>query len=434
MLMDHITVIGRLIRTVSRNCYKRYDNIRRPENLHSGRVLLRGKNHTDLSNNINNNNKINNKIKILPKNLISTASHYASKLSVLEDSLSKGQGFNVESQREFSKLSLINGALNDYKSMLDDIEELQNLIETDLTLRCEATEELNKLIPDFNHCSDKLLEYLIPPHPFAEKACLIELHPGVGGVEAMNFTQDLFNMYMGYINKNKWRSHVISKQKNESGSGLVNAIISVDELGSYNTLRHEAGVHRVQRVPDTETKGRTHTSTAAVIVLPQMGDDSDKAMDAYESTFKPDEIRIDVKRASGKGGQHVNTTDSAVRLTHIPTGIVVSMQDERSQLKNKAKAFAILRARLAERERKEKEEKERAVRKEQVTTTDRSDKIRTYNYPQNRVTDHRCSFSIHDIEGIVSGERLQEIIDAVNTFDIQQKSKNLLEPEENSTL
>ena len=246
--------------------------------------------------------------------------------------------------------------------MLNDIEELRNLLETDPTLKEEATEELNKLIPKFNDCSDKLFEHLIPPHPFAEKACLIELHPGVGGIEAMNFTQDLFNMYMGYINKNKWKSHVISKQKNESGSGLVGAILSIDELGSYNKLRHEAGVHRVQRIPDTETKGRTHTSTAAVIVLPQMGDESDKTMDKYERTFKPDEIRIDVKRASGKGGQHVNTTDSAVRLTHIPTGMSVACQTHRSQHENKAAALQLLTTRLYAQLVQEREQQEGATR------------------------------------------------------------------------
>lgn len=368
-----------------------------------------------------------NVIKRLPNNLITTANSYVQKLSTLEDKLAMGQQFDVQTQQEFSNLSLINGVFEHYSSILKEIEELQDMARTDPTLKQEVTKELNLLIPKFNEASEKLFEHLIPPHPFADKACIIELHPGVGGIEAMNFTQDLYDMYMGFIAKNKWKSHVISKLKNESGSGLTGAILGVDELGSYNTLRFEAGVHRVQRIPDTESKGRTHTSTAAVVVLPQMGNESDKEMDAYERTFKPDEIRIDVKRASGKGGQHVNTTDSAVRLTHIPSGIVVSMQDERSQLKNKAKAFAILRARLAERERKEKEENERAARKKQVTTTDRSDKIRTYNYPQNRITDHRCGFNIHDIDGVLSGERLQEIIDAVEKYDIQQRSKQLLE-------
>lgn len=369
-------------------------------------------------------------IKRLPKTLISTADSYAKKLLTLEETLSQGHEFNVESQQEFSKLSLLNGIFDHYKSLLNEIEELQKIADSDPTLKNDATLEFHSLIPEFNECSDKLFEHLIPPHPFAGKACLIELHPGVGGIEAMNFTQDLFNMYSGFINNNKWKSHVISKQKNESGSGFLGAILSVDELGSYDKLRFEAGVHRVQRIPDTESKGRTHTSTAAVIVLPQMGNESDKEMDAYERTFKPDEIRIDVKRASGKGGQHVNTTDSAVRLTHIPSGIVVSMQDERSQLKNKAKAFTVLRARLAEKERKEKEETERAARKEQVSTTDRADKIRTYNYPQNRITDHRCGFNIHDIDGVMSGERLQEIIDAVSKHDIQQQAKALLGSEE----
>ena len=174
-------------------------------------------------------------------------------------------------------------------------------------------------------------------------------------------------------------------------------------------------------------KRQTHTSTAAVIVLPQMGEESEKEADAYERTFKPDEIRIDVMRARGKGGQHVNTTDSAVRLTHFPSGIVISMQNERSQHKNKAKAFAILRAKLAERERKEKEESARAARKGQVTTTDRSDKIRTYNFPQNRITDHRCGFNLHNIDGVMAGERLDDVIEAMERYEGATKSKELLE-------
>lgn len=362
-------------------------------------------------------------LKKLPSSIINTAISYTKRLEILEDSLSKGQEFNPEMQQEFSRLSLINGVLDHYRRLLQEIKELQQLAQSDPSLELDAIEEMNTLIPEFNSCSDKLFEHLIPPHPFAQKGCLIELHPGVGGLEAMIFTQDLFNMYVNYINQHRWKYNVMSKQKNESGSGLLSAILSVDQLGSYEQLRFEAGVHRVQRIPDTESKGRTHTSTAAVLVLPQIGNESDKSIDAYERTFKPDEIRVDVKRASGKGGQHVNTTDSAVRLTHIPSGIVVSMQDERSQLKNRAKAFTVLRARLAEKERIEKEEKERAARKEQVTTTDRSDKIRTYNYPQNRITDHRCGFSIHDIDGVMSGERLDEIIEAVRAHDTQQRIK-----------
>ena len=245
----------------------------------------------------------------------------------------------------------------------------------------------------------------------------------MGGTEAMIFTQDLLNMYIGYAHSHKWKYRILAQDENESGDGLVDAILNIDEPGSYDKLRFESGVHRVQRIPATETKGRTHTSTAAVVVLPQMGDDSDRAINAYERTFKPDEIRIDVMRARGKGGQHVNTTDSAVRLTHFPTGIVVSMQDERSQQKNKAKAFTILRARLAEREQKLKEEKERDARKEQVTTTDRSDKIRTYNYPQNRVTDHRCGLTLYALDAIMKGERLGEVIDAMRQFDDRERAR-----------
>lgn len=281
--------------------------------------------------------------------------------------------------------------------------------------------------PQYETTSSRLVNKLLPPHPFADKPSLLELRPGVGGIEAMIFTQNLLDMYIGYANYRKWKYRIISKNENESGSGIIDAILSIEEAGSYDRLRFEAGVHRVQRIPSTETKGRTHTSTAAVVVLPQIGDESAKSIDAYERTFKPGEIRVDIMRASGKGGQHVNTTDSAVRLTHIPSGIVVSMQDERSQHKNKAKAFTILRARLAEKERLEKEEKERKARKIQVSSTNRSDKIRTYNFPQNRITDHRCGFTLLDLPGVLSGERLDEVIEAMSKYDSTERAKELLE-------
>lgn len=300
------------------------------------------------------------------------------------------------------------------------------------SLRDEAELELVQIKPQLEKTASSLLTQLLPPHPFADRPCILEIRPGVGGIEAMIFAQDLLNMYINFAHIKRWKYHLISSSENESGSGIVDAILSIDEPGSYEMLRFESGVHRVQRIPATETKGRTHTSTAAVVVLPQMAEDSEKEADSYERTFKPDEIRIDVMRARGKGGQHVNTTDSAVRLTHYPSGIVINMQNERSQHKNKAKAFAILRARLAEAERKEKEEKARALRKGQVTTTDRSDKIRTYNFPQNRVTDHRCGFNLHDMEGIMAGERLEDVISAMSVYDSDSRAKELLASAEES--
>lgn len=366
------------------------------------------------------------KFKELHPSLLKRVERYVEELRGLENMLSNGGSFTDTNQKLYAKVSSIKDIHDKYLEQLDSLKGLQDIIDEDPSLREDAQLEYDKLMPQISETSNELLRKLIPPHEFADKPCILELRPGVGGIEAMIFAQDLLNMYMGYAQNKKWKYHLISKAENQSGSGIVDAILSIDEPGSYDKLKHEAGVHRVQRIPATETKGRTHTSTAAVVVLPQMGEESERASDAYERSFKPDEIRIDVMRASGKGGQHVNTTDSAVRITHFPSGIVVSMQDERSQHKNKAKAFAILRARLAEKERQEREEKERTARKDQVTTTDRSDKIRTYNFPQNRITDHRCGYNIHDIAGIMSGERLDCLIDAMEEYDTSLKAKKLL--------
>ncbi|CAI4490530.1 BDN_1c_G0018720.mRNA.1.CDS.1 [Saccharomyces cerevisiae] len=359
--------------------------------------------------------------------LVKQAEKYEAELKDLDKDLSCGIHFDVNKQKRYAKLSALTDTFIEYKEKLNELKSLQEMIVSDPSLRAEAEQEYAELVPQYETTSSRLVNKLLPPHPFADKPSLLELRPGVGGIEAMIFTQNLLDMYIGYANYRKWKFRIISKNENESGSGIIDAILSIEEAGSYDRLRFEAGVHRVQRIPSTETKGRTHTSTAAVVVLPQIGDESAKSIDAYERTFKPGEIRVDIMRASGKGGQHVNTTDSAVRLTHIPSGIVVSMQDERSQHKNKAKAFTILRARLAEKERLEKEEKERKARKSQVSSTNRSDKIRTYNFPQNRITDHRCGFTLLDLPGVLSGERLDEVIEAMSKYDSTERAKELLE-------
>ncbi|AHY79242.1 Mrf1p [Saccharomyces cerevisiae YJM987] len=359
--------------------------------------------------------------------LVKQAEKYEAELKDLDKDLSCGIHFGVNKQKHYAKLSALTDTFIEYKEKLNELKSLQEMIVSDPSLRAEAEQEYAELVPQYETTSSRLVNKLLPPHPFADKPSLLELRPGVGGIEAMIFTQNLLDMYIGYANYRKWKYRIISKNENESGSGIIDAILSIEEAGSYDRLRFEAGVHRVQRIPSTETKGRTHTSTAAVVVLPQIGDESAKSIDAYERTFKPGEIRVDIMRASGKGGQHVNTTDSAVRLTHIPSGIVVSMQDERSQHKNKAKAFTILRARLAEKERLEKEEKERKARKSQVSSTNRSDKIRTYNFPQNRITDHRCGFTLLDLPGVLSGERLDEVIEAMSKYDSTERAKELLE-------
>ncbi|AET38857.1 Mrf1p Ecym_3370 [Eremothecium cymbalariae DBVPG len=362
--------------------------------------------------------------KELHPSLTKRAEKYVIEFKKLELLLSKNTGFDLEEQKVYSRLSSIADAFNTYQANLANYKELNHMVNEDPSLKDDAQLELNELLPTLVNAADKLLNKLLPPHPFADKPCILEFRPGVGGVEAMIFTQDLLHMYINYAQYHRWKWSITSSTKNCSGSGLSEAILSIDQPGSYDRLKYEAGVHRVQRIPATEAKGRTHTSTAAVVVLPQMGDESSVA--SYERTFKPDEIRIDVMRAGGKGGQHVNTTDSAVRLTHYPSGIVISMQEERSQHRNKAKAFQILRAKLAERELKEKEAQERSARKDQVSSTGRSDKIRTYNYPQNRVTDHRCGYTLYDLNGIMAGERLDDLISAVEKNDDEVKAGRML--------
>lgn len=355
--------------------------------------------------------------------LVKRAQVLTQELQDLEGSLAGGGHFDAAQQKKHSRLSAVVGVYREYEENLTLYQELQPILK-DESLREEAEEEIKTTIPKLIELSDKLRSRLLPPHEFAEKPALLELRPGVGGKEAMIFTMELFNMYVNYAMYHKWPYTIVSKSMNESGNGLMEGIVSIDEPGAYDKLRFESGVHRVQRIPETETKGRLQTSTAAVVVLPQMGD-KNQAEDADERVFAAGEVRIDIMRASGKGGQHVNTTDSAVRLTHYPTGITVSMQDERSQHKNKAKAFNILRARIAEKERVEREAKERALRTDQVSSTDRSDKIRTYNFPQNRITDHRCSYSLHDVPGVMRGEKLDTLIEALEKHEGQERSKQL---------
>ncbi|CCE62616.1 hypothetical protein TPHA_0C04660 [Tetrapisispora phaffii CBS 4417] len=366
------------------------------------------------------------KFKELNPSIVQKAKQHCLDMKAMETEMYNGVVFDDNRQKLFARISSISDSYQKYNDNLELYKGLLDMMKTDLSLKEDAEKELEELLPELNASSNVLLQKLLPPHEFADKPCIVELRPGVGGIEAMIFAQDLLNMYIGFCNANKWKHHIITKNENESGNGIVDAILSIDEPGSYDIIRMEVGVHRVQRIPATETKGRVHTSTAAVVVLPKLSDGSEKESADYERTFKPDDIRIDVMRARGKGGQHVNTTDSAVRLTHFPSGIVVSMQDERSQHKNKAKAFTILRAKLAERERLEKEANERNIRKDQVTTIDRSDKIRTYNYPQNRVTDHRNGLTLYALDAVITGERLSEVIEAQTRHDADLRANQLL--------
>lgn len=348
--------------------------------------------------------------------LLKKADSLKHELSALETKLSNGSEFNVTENKKYSSLISFTTVYNEFLELNENYNELLQIInntkgdESDMELVDDAKIELTSITPDLIRFTNKLKSSLLPKHPFHDKSTILELRPGAGGHEANIFTNDLLNMYVKYCQLNNWKFEILSKTDHASGSGIVDATLAVNFNGSYDRLRHEAGVHRVQRIPSTETKGRVHTSASGVVVLPKMDDDEGSST---VRKFKPDELRIDVMRASGSGGQHVNTTESAVRIVHLPTGIVVNIQDERSQHKNKEKALTLLRARLAEMELREKEEKERQARTGQVSSVDRSDKIRTYNFQQNRVTDHRCNFTLYDLEGCMNGTKLDQLIDHV---------------------
>ena len=345
----------------------------------------------------------------------------------LEEQMEKGT-FDQELSIKFSNLSVILDNYHQYREDMASFNELREFIEEegqDMELVEEAAKEIEETIPLISRSVSVLQSRLLPPMKFSDKPCILELRPGVGGSEASLFTGDLMQMYINYANLRKWKYTIVSQS--EGNNGFLNEVImSIDASGSFNALKNESGVHRVQRIPSTESKGRIHTSTAAVVVLPKMSEGDENSLKEDERSFAPGEVRIDTMRASGKGGQHVNTTDSAVRLVHLPTGVTVSQQDERSQPKNKAKAFSILRARLAALERDKELLEQRKMRTDQVSSTDRSDKIRTYNYPQNRVTDHRCGYSLHDLTGCMAGARLQDVVDKVEEYEFESRLEELI--------
>lgn len=340
----------------------------------------------------------------------------------LEVKISNGN-FDQEINKQFSRVSSI---LESYESYKNEKENIQSLLSiNDPELVDDVNQELETIVPQFIKTSNYLQTKLLPSIKHDDKPCIMELRPGVGGSEASLFTKDLATMYINYSNHMNWKSSILLEQANNNGF-VTEIILSIDEPGSYNQLRHESGIHRVQRIPSTESKGRIHTSTSAVVVLPKVSEGNDSSLTEDERQFQPGEVRIDTMRAGGKGGQHVNTTDSAVRLVHIPTGIIVMQQDERSQPRNKAKAFLILRARLAALEREKEIQQQRKLRTDQVTTADRSDKIRTYNYPQNRITDHRCNFSLHDLQGCLQGYKLGDILEKVEEAEFEMRLTDLI--------
>jgi peptide chain release factor 1 len=314
-----------------------------------------------------------------------------------------------ELAREHASVEEIVIKYRDYRAVLKDIEDTQAIIDEGMDEEMVelAGEEMEGLIEKREQLLQDIKAALIPRDPADEKNVIVEIRAGAGGDEAGLFAADLFRMYSRYASAHGWNTEILSSNTTGIG-GFKEIIFEVKGKGVYGKLKYESGVHRVQRVPQTESSGRIHTSTATVAVLAE-AEEVDVAIDSNE-------LRIDTYRASGAGGQHVNKVDSAVRITHLPTGMVVTCQDERSQIKNRAKAMAVLRARLLDIERQRQFQEVSDVRRSQVGTGDRSEKIRTYNYPQGRVSDHRIGLTLHNLEGVLEGY-LDEIIDAVATAD-----------------
>uniref|UniRef100_A0A7C4RGJ6 Peptide chain release factor 1 n=1 Tax=Desulfatirhabdium butyrativorans TaxID=340467 RepID=A0A7C4RGJ6_9BACT len=306
--------------------------------------------------------------------------------------------------REHNELSPIVEVYREYRRVRRDIDESEELLrEAESDIRQMAREEIDRLTVEKERLEIELKKLLLPKDPNDNKNILLEIRAGTGGEEAGLFAGDLFRMYNRYAERQRWKVEILTQHV--TGLGAIKEIIAlVQGQGTYSRLKYESGIHRVQRVPETEAQGRIHTSAVTVAVLPEA--------EEVDVQIDPSDLKIDVYRSSGPGGQHVNTTDSAVRITHLPTGIVVTCQDEKSQWKNKAKAMTVLRARLLDKMTSEQDEKRSQERRMQVGTGDRSGRIRTYNFPQGRVTDHRIGLTLYKLESILQGD-LDEIIDAL---------------------
>ncbi|MGQ0737346.1 MAG: peptide chain release factor 1 [Acidobacteriota bacterium] len=311
----------------------------------------------------------------------------------------------------------------EYKHVASEIGHARELAgSADLEMRALAVEELTGLEARQTLLVDELKLLLLPKDPNDDKNVIVEIRAGTGGEEAALFAGDLYRMYTRYAERQGWKLDIMSLSEAGQG-GLKEVIVNIEGKGVYSRLKYESGVHRVQRVPETEASGRIHTSTATVAVLPE-ADDIDVHIEAKD-------LRIDTFCSSGPGGQSVNTTYSAVRVTHIPTGLVVSQQDEKSQIKNRAKALKVLRSRLYEIEMRKQQEAIAKERRGQVGTGERSEKIRTYNFPQSRITDHRINFTTHQLHGVLDGS-LAELLDALTTFYTAERLKEASEVDQPS--
>lgn len=317
--------------------------------------------------------------------------------------------------KEMGEMEPIVKAYKEYKKAKSDLEGAKEMLdEGDEEMRELAKMEISELEEKIEAQEEELKVLLLPKDPNDEKNVILEIRAGTGGDEAALFGADLLRMYTRYAERNRWKTELMDI--NETGiGGIKEAVVLIKGKGAYSRLKYESGAHRVQRVPETESSGRVHTSAATVAVLPEVDD--------VEIELNPNDVRVDVYRASGNGGQCVNTTDSAVRLTHEPTGLVVTCQDEKSQIKNKEKAFKVLKARLYDLEMQKQQDEIAGQRKSQVGSGDRSERIRTYNFPQGRVSDHRIGLTIYKLDAFLDGD-IDEIVDALITSDQAEKMKN----------
>ncbi len=328
------------------------------------------------------------------------------KHDTIEKELSSGKidpKLFAKKSKEYSSLGEIIAIAREYINFENEKKDLLNMVQdksNDQEMIELAQKDLNDLVIKKQKYESELKIFLLPKDEDDNKNAIVEIRAGTGGLEASLFCADLFKMYEKVCSKKKWKLEIINISKSEAG-GFKEVIFSVNGDDIYSYLKYESGVHRVQRIPETETQGRVHTSAATVAVLPEAED--------VDVEIKESDLRIDVFRAGGPGGQSVNTTDSAVRITHIPSGVVVSQQDEKSQHKNKAKALKILRSRVYEAEKRKKDQERSSNRRSQIGTGDRSERIRTYNFPQGRVTDHRINLTLHKLDEFLSGEIHEEI-------------------------
>ena len=353
---------------------------------------------------------------------LKTIEELISKHSLLEKELSSGEvdkKLFAEKSKEYSDLNEIIDHVKKYSSYDKEKIELEKIIDdpnSDNEFKIMAESELKDLKLENEIIEKRLKLFLLPKDEADKKNAIIEIRAGTGGLEASLFAADLFKMYEKVSHKKKWELELISMSQSEAG-GLKEVIASIKGKNIYSTLKYESGVHRVDTVPETDTQGRVHTSAATVAVLPEV--------EEIDLKINESDLRIDVFRAGGPGGQSVNTTDSAIRITHIPTGLSVSQQDEKSQHKNKAKGMKILRSRLYDLERSRIDQERSQDRKSKIGTGDRSERIRTYNFPQGRVTDHRINLTLHKLEEFLEGEAFDEMVETLTLQAQEEKLSNL---------